>query len=82
MSVSHGLLHRSQKKKPGLGDMMVPKVTNNHIQGLCHQLEFLQKDPSTEEWVGNYYLLFQGGTSVVVPRCYMMLCPCVYGLQQ
>ena len=25
---------------------------------------------------------FQGGPSVVVPQCYMLLCPCVYGHQQ
>ena len=28
-----------------------------------------------------YYWPFQCGTSVVVTQCYMLLCPCVYGLQ-
>ena len=26
--------------------------------------------------------MFQGDTSVVVPKCYMFLRPCVYGVQQ
>ena len=26
--------------------------------------------------------LFQGGTSVAVSQCYMLLCLCVYGLQR
>ena len=26
--------------------------------------------------------LFQGGTSVVVSHFYMLLCPCIYGLQE
>ena len=29
-----------------------------------------------------YYWPFQGGTSVAVPQCYMLLCPCVYYFQE
>ena len=29
-----------------------------------------------------FYCPFQGGTSVVVPQCYMLICLCVYSLQR
>ena len=29
-----------------------------------------------------YCWQFRDGTSVVVPQCYILLCPCVFGLQQ